>query len=262
MRLRRFLASGATAAALVVAGAVPSAVGAVASGQPTCFSATRGEFPIGARIEGGPDTYVSGGGFRSWTVELKNGTRGRCGEIHPVVVLVDRERELRPGQIRLEFHDGERWRPVRFERTDRDENVGVFGEGGAEGSDGSDGFGGFTVGAGRTRAVKVRMAFTSDARSERAVVSAAVVQRRADDGEWVGESGEYAFAIGAGEDGDAGRVGGEEREGGRSEDPDASSYADELAATGPGLLLGVGAGAVGLFVGGWGLMVVTRRLRG
>ncbi|GAA1893087.1 hypothetical protein GCM10009837_13910 [Streptomyces durmitorensis] len=290
MRLRRSLVFGVTAAALAT-GVVPAAAaggvpvsGAAAIVQrphsaqpPTCSAPNGGGFPIGTRIKGGPPTYEAGGGYRSWSVELANTTRGTCGNIHPVVVLVDKERELRPRQIQLEFRAGSRWRPVEFERTDRDENVGVF----------DDGFPGFTVKAGRTRAVKVRLSFTSEARSEHAVISAAVVQRRDDDGDWVGESDDYPFGIDRGGDGggggggggdtgadsgtdiesdgtgDSGRDGGSD--GGRERhDAGGSSYsdeADELAATGPRALLGVSAVAAALFAGGWALVVGTRRLR-
>ncbi|WP_371529009.1 hypothetical protein OG302_26250 [Streptomyces sp. NBC_01283] len=253
-----------------------------AAQPPTCSDPGSEGFPIGTRIRGGPAAYEAGGGYRRWSVELANTTRGTCGNIHPVVVIVDKERELRPREVQLEFRDGKRWRPVAFERSDRDENVGVF----------DDGFPGFTVKAGRTLAVKVRLSFTSEARSERAVISAAVVQRRADDGDWVGESEDYPFAIdahegqgngdgdgdgdGDGADGgtDAGESGGRDGGDGASDlhgggsggqgDSDAggsSSYADELAATGPRALLGVSAVAGALFAAGWALVVGARRLR-
>ncbi|MGB8947051.1 MAG: hypothetical protein WCD21_43495 [Streptomyces sp.] len=294
MRLRRPLASGITVvAAVLLPGAVPAAAvesGVAAAGSvslpgaaqpPTCSDPGSEDFPIGTRIRGGPAAYEAGGGYRRWSVELANTTRGTCGNIHPVVVIVDKERELRPREVQLEFRDGKRWRPVTFERTDRDENVGVF----------DDGFPGFTVKAGRTRTVKVRLSFTSEARSEHAVISAAVVQRRADDGDWVGESEDYPFAIdaheghgdGGGDGGgdeadggtDAGESGGRDGGDGASDlhgggsggqgDSDAggpSSYADELAATGPRALLGVSAVAGALFAGGWALVVGARRLRG
>ncbi|MEU6763559.1 hypothetical protein ABZ916_13675 [Streptomyces sp. NPDC046853] len=282
MRLRRSLASGITVAALA-SGAAPVAAAqglpvsdAVtlrqprAAQPPSCSAPTGEDFPIGTRIRGGPPTYEAGGGYRSWSVELANTTRGTCGDIHPVVVIVDKERELRPRQVQLEFHDGKRWRNVDFERTDRDENVGVF----------DDGFPGFTVKAGKTRTVKVRLSFTSEAQSEHAVISAAVVQRRDDDGDWVGESDDYPFDIegngGTGDDTggvgaeeepegsvDAGRNGGGGSGGGGDErlDGDGSSYADELAATGPRALLGVTAIAAALFAAGWTLITATRRLR-
>jgi hypothetical protein len=240
---------------------------------PTCTGPDSDGFPIGTRIKGGPASYEAGGGYRRWSIKLANTTRGTCGDIHPVVVIVDRERELLPRQIQLEFHDGDRWRPVRFERTDRDENVGVF----------DDGFPGFKVKAGRTLTVKVRLSFTSEARSEHAVISAAVVQRRDDDGDWVGESNDYPFAIdaeaggdGTGDERDDGGAEGDRRDdrsdgggggdgrGGREQggaDSGGFSYADELAATGPRALLGAGAVAAVLLAGGWGLVVAARRLR-
>lgn len=287
MRLRRSLASGIAAVAALAPGAVPAAAVDVAAADvagtvavqrpaaaqpPTCSDPSGEGFPIGTRIRGGPASYEAGGGYRKWSVELANTTRGICGNIHPVVVIVDKERELRPRQVQLEFHDGTRWRPVAFERTDQDENVGVF----------DDGFRGFAVKAGRTLTVKVRLSFTSEARSERAVISAAVVQRRADDGDWVGESEDYPFGIDTGDgDGDDGTDGGTDasesggRDGGDAPGADGggsgggherydaggSSYADELAATGPRALLGVSAVAGALFAGGWALVVGTRRVR-
>ncbi|MGW0902648.1 cell wall protein [Streptomyces sp. NPDC002853] len=276
MRLRRPLASGIAAVAVaLVSGTVPAAAAPVgrppAAAQPPTCSDPNGEgFPIGTRIRGGPESYEAGGGYQRWAVELDNTTRGVCGNIHPVVVIVDKERELRPRQVQLEFHDGTRWRPVGFERTDRDENIGVF----------DDGFPGFTVKAGRTLSVKVRLSFTSEAHSERAVISAAVVQRRADDGDWVGESEDYPFGIDEGDgdgDGDSAGVDSGETGGGDAPGADGGSgggrersdaggslYADgaaELAATGPRALLGVSAVAGALFAGGWALVVGTRRLR-
>src|SRR5690606_18098223 len=50
---------------------------------------------------------------------------------------------------------------------------------------------GFTVGPGRTLTVKVRLQFTSAAVATEVVANAAVVQRRRDDGDWVGQSNDY-----------------------------------------------------------------------
>lgn len=79
------------------------------------------------------------------------------------------------------------------------------GTGAGTGTDGSgDGFLGFTVPAGETVSVRVRMAFTSDTGPGPVTAHAAVVQRRhqdkakgggREDGEWVGESEDYAFVI-------------------------------------------------------------------
>ncbi|MGW1540461.1 hypothetical protein ACWCPM_09495 [Streptomyces sp. NPDC002309] len=190
-----------------------------------CTASDDRQFPITTRIVDGPASYDAGGGYGTWAIELGNTTRGACAGIHPVVVLVDGERELKPSQPRLEFYEGTRPRAVRFERTDRDELVGVFG----------DGFAGFTVPAGRTLTVRVRLALTSDAVPNDITANAAVVQRRADDGDWVGQSNDYRFRVRA--------LPEPEREGNAEpgDDPSAAesaapdgglSFADELARTG------------------------------
>ena len=106
-------------------------------------------------------------------------------------MLVDAAKALKPRHVQLEFDDGARRWPVRFERTDRDETVGVLG-GGAGGADASPGF---TLAPGGTRTVGLRLAFNSDAVPGGVVASAAVVRRRDDDGDWVGASNDYAFDI-------------------------------------------------------------------
>ncbi|WP_411079274.1 peptidase [Streptomyces sp. cmx-18-6] len=77
------------------------------------------------------------------------------------------------------------------------------GDSGDSGHFGDD-FLGVTVPAGGTVSVRVQMAFTSDAVPGRVTAHAAVVQRRhqdkakgggREDGDWVGESGEYRFVI-------------------------------------------------------------------
>ncbi|WP_406317878.1 hypothetical protein [Streptomyces sp. NBC_00118] len=174
--------------------------------EPTCTARHPAGFPISTRIHGGPTTYHPGGGFRTWSLDLTNKTDAECAAIHPVLVLIDKKRTLATRQIRLEFSDGKRRHPVRFERTDRDENIGVF----------DDGFPGFRVGPGKTVTVRARLAFTSDARPNSVVANAAVVQRRDDDGDWVGESGDYRFTLtgeekdGGGEE--SGRPRGEQRD--------------------------------------------------
>ncbi|MFD0414066.1 hypothetical protein [Streptomyces sp. NPDC127108] len=248
MRLRSSLAAGVAVAAavtLVPAGAeVAAAAGdpARASGpgapRPGCAKGAGDGFPIGTRISGGPATYERGGGFRSWSLELTNTTDVTCGNVHPVIVLVDRGKSLKPHQIQLEFDDGTRRRPVRFERTDRDETIGVLGGGGG----GADGSPGFTLAPGSTRTVGLRLAFTSDAAPGDVVASAAVVRRRDDDGDWVGASNDYAFDIvGAG--------------------GPAAAAPGELARTGPGYLPGLGVTAAALLLGGVALVVGSRRLR-
>ncbi|MFD5635028.1 hypothetical protein ACFWJM_12930 [Streptomyces sp. NPDC127077] len=227
--------------------------------RPDCVSSDTHDFPIKTRIHGGPDAYEAGGGFGTWYIDLTNTTAHPCGAIHPVVVLVDEKRTLRPEQARLEFYEGERAHAVRFERSDEDENVGPF----------DDGFPGFTVAPGRTLTVKVRLSLASGASAPNAVVAnAAVVQKHDDDGDWVGESNAYRFRIegavedrepepgketGTGEDPDGtGDTGADTGTGtGASEDPGAAARADtgggttsgtgttapsadELASTGPG----------------------------
>ncbi|MFE2514370.1 hypothetical protein [Streptomyces mirabilis] len=194
MRLRKTspFALTAVAPALGLGLAPPPAVhaltplGPTASPRPTCAAPDTRAFPIKTRIHDGPDAYDVGGEFRTWYIDLTNTTAHTCGNIHPIVVLVDSKRVLRPEQARLEFYEGERTHPVEFEKSDQDENVGAF----------DDGFPGFTVGPGRTLTVKVRLSVTSDAAVPNDVVAnAAVVQRHNNDGDWVGESNAYRFRI-------------------------------------------------------------------
>ncbi|MFD8000602.1 hypothetical protein [Streptomyces mirabilis] len=194
MRLRKTspFALTAVAPALGLGLAPPPAahaltpLGPTASPRPTCAAPDTRAFPIKTRIHGGPDAYDVGGDFRTWYIDLTNTTAHTCGNIHPIVVLVDSKRTLQPGQARLEFYEGERTHPVEFEKSDQDENVGAF----------DDGFPGFTVGPGRTLTVKVRLSVTSDAAVPNDVVAnAAVVQRHNNDGDWVGESNAYRFRI-------------------------------------------------------------------
>lgn len=228
------LLGGPQAAALPAASAPASLA---ADRQPVCGDPDAKDFPIETRIQGAPDRYASGGGYGTWFLDLTNTTDTTCRALHPVLVLADRDRRLTSDQIQLEF--SEPGRPgiehrVTWESTDRDEQIGVFGgerddrrekaEGGEEGEagtssgtgagtgagtgTGTDGFGdgflGFTVPAGETVSVRVRMAFTSDTDPGPVTAHAAVVQRRhqdkakgggREDGEWVGESEDYAFVI-------------------------------------------------------------------
>ncbi|MCS0634629.1 hypothetical protein NX801_02940 [Streptomyces sp. LP05-1] len=273
MRLRTALATAATATAALLAplgpaGAAhgtpgdaprtgqnrPPAVVAVPEREPACGDVAATTFPIGTRITGGPDSYQPGGGFRTWRVELTNTTAQPCRNIHPVVVLTDRDRSLRPAQIQLEFQplaegsrpedsrtegdrtegpgtESSRSRPVTFEQTDRNELVGVL----------DDGLPGFTVPAHGTVTVPVRLAFTSDARPDEVTAAAAIVQRRGRDGDWVGESDAYRFVLADG-------------------DP-VDETAGELPRTGRDLVaIGVGAAAVVLL--GAGALLLAARLRG
>ncbi|MFF0447396.1 hypothetical protein ACFYT4_13455 [Streptomyces sp. NPDC004609] len=233
-----------------------------------CGSATGRDFPIDTRIHGGPSVHYPGGGFEHWSVDLTNTTGRACGDIHPVIVFAGRDRGLTPARVMLEYYDEgvSRWRPAELESTTEDEVVGILGtRGGPEAEDtpatgsrpGREGGpqrddraardrtagGGFTVGGRATVSVKVRLALTADTPPNQVTVNAAVVQRRGDDGDWVGESRDYRFAVlkdyGSG----------------------ATVTHDELATTGPGSLLRLGAALGMVLVGGAGLVLVSRRLR-
>ncbi|MFF5855626.1 hypothetical protein ACFY8B_08290 [Streptomyces sp. NPDC012751] len=178
------LAAAATTASTATAARPPHA--ARADATPSCAAADARAFPLATRIRGGPASYEAGGGQGTWYIDLTNTTGRTCTGIHPVVVLTDDKRALRPNQPRLDFDDGSRTRPVTFEATDAHELVGVL--------DGA-GFEGFTVPPGRTVSVRVRLALASDAVPDQVTANAAVVQRRGQDGDWVGESNAYRFAI-------------------------------------------------------------------
>ncbi|MFJ4323451.1 hypothetical protein ACIP3A_10100 [Streptomyces tricolor] len=186
---RRTAAGVAAVAAAVVAVAAPVSPDTAFADTtpPACAAADARTFPLATRIRGGPGSYEAGGGYGTWYIDLTNTTDRTCAGIHPVVVLVDDKRALRPDQPQLDFYDGSRPRPVTFESTDEQELVGVL--------DGA-GFGGFTVPPGRTVSVRVRLALPSDAVSDQVTANAAVVQRRGRDGDWVGESNAYRFGIG------------------------------------------------------------------
>ncbi|WP_399100630.1 cell wall protein [Streptomyces sp. 11x1] len=219
MRLCTCLTLALAAAAAIVSGpAAAATVPAPASDalRTGCVGDDSGAFPIRTRIRGGPTTYVAGGGFHTWAVELTNTTSRTCGNIHPVVVLADSARTLKRSQLQLEFYDDAddtTPRPVTFERTDADELVGVLG------GDGHGGGTGFTVLPGRTLAVKVRLSLTSDATAPNEVVAnAAVVERRGDDGTWVGESNDYRFRITDEEEDEDGTEAGQDSGGAEDED--------------------------------------------
>ncbi|WP_306322298.1 MULTISPECIES: hypothetical protein [unclassified Streptomyces] len=232
MRLRRPLTLGVTATAATAAftlAPTPPTPAVADTGTRACSAATHGDFPIDTRIDEGPATYHPGAAPHRFSLDLTNTTATRCADLHPVLVLVDRTKRLTPKRIKLEFRDGTRWRPVDFERTEARENIGVFGE-----------FPGFSVGAGDTVTVDVRLAFTDGTRPDRVTASAALVRRRDDDGDWVGESNGYPFTI---------------------EEPTGPTLADELARTGPRALLPLGITAGALLLAGATLVVGARRLR-
>ncbi|MBZ9640386.1 hypothetical protein [Streptomyces sp. PSKA30] len=250
------LCTAASAAVLFVAGP------AYSGSAPGCAAGSGGrDFPITTRIHGGPDSYDAGGGYGTWSIDLTNSTARTCTGIHPVVVLVDKGRTLTPTQPKLEFYEKARPHPVRFERTDEDELVGAF-----------DGFAGFTVPPGRTLTVRVRLALTSDAVPNEITANAAVVQRRDNDGDWVGQSNDYRFRVEVKPDtGSSAEP--EPKSGSDSGTPTAPasagstpapdgrlSFADELARTGLGTTRGaLGAAAVLLVAAGCTLVLVRRR---
>ncbi|MEE1739569.1 hypothetical protein PUR49_24100 [Streptomyces sp. BE147] len=294
------LLGGTPAAAHTDRAVRPVAASAPASStagrQPACGDRTAKDFPIDTRIHGGPDTYASGGGYGTWYLDLTNTTSEPCPAIHPVLVLTDQDRKLTADQIQLRF--SERTGPgtehrVTWETTDRDEQIGIFGGGEAD-----EEFSGFTVPAGRTVTVRVRMAFTSDTRPGRVTANAAVVQRHPGkatgkatgrtpgtvDGDWVGESDDYPFAIveggfdggresggtdtdtDTGADADTGTPDTATDPGGTAPRPDALRDAagnplPELARTGHDGAVRAGITAGALFVGGTAMVVRVRRTR-
>ncbi|MEU5105629.1 hypothetical protein AB0H07_25680 [Streptomyces sp. NPDC021354] len=292
----------ALASPVLWCGPAPEAAASVPESASVPFCGRRGsaDFPIDARLYGGPARYARGGGWRAWHLELSNTTGAECRAIHPIAILVDRGHALRPRHIRMEFLDpdeGGRWRPVTFEITDEDENIGVF----------DVPFQGFTVPAHGSVKVAVRSRFTGAAPTGPVTANVITMQRRADDGDWVGQSDDYDFSVegardargaGAEETGETG-----EREGARTGAPrtdgppadrepgaDQRTGADgrtvgtreeasggtgprgegssrdhlppELAATGRGaVLLGLAVVSGALVLTGTALVVKARRLR-
>ncbi|MER5552899.1 hypothetical protein ABT001_14650 [Streptomyces sp. NPDC002793] len=264
------LAAGFAVPAVLLGGtqadSAPAAPTAVVADdrQATCGDPDAEHFPIETRIHGGPDTYAAGGGYGTWYLDLTNTTSERCVAIHPVLVLTDEGRALSPTRIQLEFSeeaDPDTRHRVSWETTERHEQIGVFG-GGED-----DDFPGFTVPAGDTVTVQVRMAFTSDTEPGRVTANAAVVQRLAaaeeknGDGDWVGESEDYTFdivegALDGGTDLEATGPGADAgEEGGTEEDPELArtGRADQAAAA--GIASGV------LLAGGVAALAGARRIR-
>ncbi|MEV4329571.1 hypothetical protein AB0K02_03380 [Streptomyces sp. NPDC049597] len=203
--------------------------------QPTCGKAADPDFPIRTRIHGGPRTVHPGGGFQSVKLDLTNTTRELCHRIHPVVILTGRGPGLTADKVDVQFRDEDagRWRPVALERTSQDEIVGAF----------DDGFRGFVVPAGKTVTVKVRLALAADTAPNTVTVNAAVVQRKGNDGDWVGASGDYRFDV--------------------KEAPEGSALArslDELATTGSRTAVRVAAAGAVIALGTGLLLLMSRRL--
>ncbi|MFJ2441249.1 hypothetical protein ACIOWG_12470 [Streptomyces sp. NPDC087658] len=222
---------------------------------PVCGKVSDRDFPIETRIHDGPAAYRPGGGAGIFSLDLTNTTGTACRDIHPVLVLFDRDRALSVADITLETADGEgRWRALTLEKSDEDEIIGVL----------DDGSPGFAVPPGRTVTVRVRLAFAAGTPPDEIVVNAATVQRPGGrgDGEWVGASNDYLFAVrepprsGTG----TGAVGV-----GSRTDSDASDASDaELATTGPGGgpgLLGRAVAVAALLMAGASLVIGLRRLR-
>ena len=248
-----------------LAPATPAALSPHAVHAPACAAPDARDFPLVARLRGGPESYESGGGYGVWYLDLVNSNGRDCAEVHPVVVLVDGQRKLKAGQVHLEYYDGEHPRAVWFEETDADELVGPFGEGDTdataqgvgepgEADPGDSGFAGFSVPAHRTLTVKLRLSFTSDAVTNDVTAYAAVVQRRGDDGEWVGQSDAYRFTV-------EGATGSPSSS--TSVPPGArAEEGRELAGTGAGPVVVEVVVAGGLVAAGVGLAVVRRRRYG
>lgn len=250
--------------------------------QPTCGKESDPEFPIRTRIHGGPATVRPGSGFQGWRLDLTNTTPELCHHIHPVVILADRAGALAADRVAVEFHDTDagRWRPVSLERSGEGELVGAV----------DDGFQGFVVPAGRTVTVEARLSFAAGTAPGEVTVNAAVVQRKGDDGDWVGESGDWRLAVaqaaspGPREPADPDRpadpdapadpdrpTGAPEPSGtatapGTAEPPAASRVPsphqpDQLASTGSGNAARIAAGAAVIAAGTGLALVLTRRSR-
>ena len=244
-----------TALSLCLAAAAPLLTAAptpahATDATPTCAAPHARTFPLTTRIHDGPDSYEAGGGHGTWYLDLTNTTARRCTAIHPVVVLVDEERALKPSQPSLEFYDGTRPRPhpVHFDRTDEAELVGAF----------DDGFPGFTVDPGKTLTVKVRLALAPDAVANEITADAAVVQRHADDGDWVGQSNDYRFDVEPAVPGDATSATSPTTPAPAATAEDLS-FTDELARTGIGTEHLVLAAVSALLVTTGALLLARRR---
>ncbi|MER6910644.1 hypothetical protein ABT354_03060 [Streptomyces sp. NPDC000594] len=239
-RTRTSLAAGVIAAATAAA-LLPPPVAAdphrdiVGNGvrAPRCAAPSVRDFPIDTRMRGGPELHRPGGGFERWTVELANRTDRSCRNIHPVLVLTARDPGLTRERISLDFYDtaAARWRPAELETSGEDEVVAVLD---------ADATSGFAVPGHRTVEVGVRLALAPDTPPNEVTVNAAVIQRHGDDGDWVGESPDYRFTVlPAG----------------------ATAPRDELASTGAGSPLRLGAALLTVLLGGCALALVSRRLR-
>ncbi|MFI9046685.1 hypothetical protein [Streptomyces sp. NPDC053427] len=276
---------GTTAAALATAqpagpapepGVPHGPVPTVSCGRPDSPS-----FPIDSRVHGGPATYQAGGDWETWQLELRNTTDAVCEDVHPVVVLTAARPGLRPERIRLEYRDpaGGDWRPVPFEATDHEEQIGVFAKS-AESGGGERGRapgGGLAVPANGTVTLPIRLRFAAGTAPGPVTANVTTVQRRGSDGEWIGQSGDYRFTVrpaasaapaspesaappeapGAPESAPS-----PEAPGVPESAPSPESVAPrELAATAQGPVRALALAAAGLFVAGALLLAGARRLR-
>ncbi|MCA6095586.1 hypothetical protein LE181_25915 [Streptomyces sp. SCA3-4] len=261
--VRRALLVGAALLVLGAAGGAARSAADAPQPQSPCGDPRSAQFPIGSRLSGGPGAYERGGAPRTWRLELRNATDAECRDVHPVAVLSDKGRALEPGHIHLDFYDagGTRWLPVTFERTEEAENVGVLG-GGSAGD--AAGFPGFVVPPHGAVTVPLRLAFADDAPTGPVTANVTAVQKRGDDGAWVGESDDYAFAVEPARPGSGARPGHTNRAavpgggGNRGSDDDPPALAD----TGDALpLYGIGATACALLAGGTAVLLGTRAVR-
>ncbi|MFI9238323.1 hypothetical protein [Streptomyces sp. NPDC053079] len=253
------------AAAVLTLGAAAGAARTPAdTPQPHCGDPRSAQFPITSRLSGGPEVYARGGAPRTWQLELRNATAAECRAVHPVAVLADKGRALEPAHFHLDFYDpgSSRWLPVAFERTDEAENVGVL-DGRSPGAADSAGFPGFVVPPNGAVTVPLRLTFTDKAPEGPVTANVTAVQKRGDDGAWVGESDDYTFAVEQVAPAPAARPEGTARSApgapatGRHDD-DAPPV---LADTGDSLpLAGLGATACALLAGGSALVLGARRL--
>lgn len=191
MHLRRAVVPLASAALLplLTAAAPPpgNAAAPPADLAPVCGSPAATGFPIHSLLRGGPSGYPPGLVSSPFRLDLHNTTDTACHDVHPLIILVDRDGRLTPNQFSLRYAlPGGDWRTVPFETTDQGENIGIPG-----GQNGA----GLTVPAGRTVTVRLQLWFAPDLPAERVVASATTMQRRGDDGSWVAESNHYAFDI-------------------------------------------------------------------
>ncbi|WP_326575820.1 hypothetical protein OIE69_25060 [Actinacidiphila glaucinigra] len=193
-------------------------------------------FPVTARLLGGPHTYTAGAGPREFRVELENTSRERLRNVHPVLVFVDRGRRLTAGQILLEYRVADpvakagnardrSWRPVAVRHTDNDENIAVVG-----GEDGP----GTTLPSRRKVSIALRLRFTAPAPAGPVTASATIMERRGEDGDWVGESEGYDFDVVPSRGATAGPQSPRPGRTGEEERPDGAEGGDGGTGTGPG----------------------------